>query len=179
MLQGHRLGAQRLVVEVEWLDGGHQLVERAAPFRLEPLTDRRATPGELGEPELRVMQSLTVVMGRGAGGIEFMLRVRHAVVRVGHGALGGFQARFGGCQLGNLRFQVGLPGVHPGGEGAVGLLDLRQFRRQRGEAVRGGIAFLAQPLPAVAGDLQPRLRLGQRDLRVGAAVPGGIHAGLR
>jgi len=55
-----RLGTQGVVVEV---DGGHfgdHLLQRSLPLRLEPLANGRAATGELGEPELGVVQLANV-----------------------------------------------------------------------------------------------------------------------
>jgi hypothetical protein len=50
------LGAQRLVVDLDRRERDEQLVERLPPLGLEPLTDRRAPPRQLGEAQLGVMQ---------------------------------------------------------------------------------------------------------------------------
>ena len=59
LLADHRgFGPERLVVELQILGAGEQLVDGLLPFRFQPFTDRRSLSGELGIAELRGVQLL-------------------------------------------------------------------------------------------------------------------------
>ncbi len=171
-----RFGAQRVVVEVQRLHGRHQLVERPAPLGLEALADRGAPPGELGEPQLRVMQRFAVLVGAGSRGVELMLGPRHALVGLRDRALRRIQPRFSVGKTGHARLEVQLPRVHLRGKCTIGLLDLRQLGGERREAIRCHVALVAQPLPAIRGDLQARLRLCEGHLACGTAIASLFHS---
>ena len=57
-----RLGAQRVVLELDRLRLRQHVVERAPPFGLEPLANRRATATKLGMAQLGVMQLVVVAL---------------------------------------------------------------------------------------------------------------------
>jgi len=156
------LSAKCLVVELQHLGAGQQLVHRLFPFCFKSFPNRGAAARKLGVTKLR---SVELFAQRGCVSAHLdksMLLPRESLVHFAYGAFGVRESSFGVLERCVPRLEIALPLGYLLGELRVcarerGELDLQRFDspRRRGE-------LLAQMTLAVRRYLELRLRLSAR-----------------
>ena len=171
--------AQRVVVQLHRRERSDHVVERAAPFRLEPLLDRGAAPRELDVAQLRLVQVVGERGRRVARGVQRVLGVLQARVGIAHGMLRILQFRLVSHGSGAARLHLRVPLGHAQRQFAVRLLDLFEFGAERRDLLAGGGRLAPKPVLAVDRHLQATLGLRLLHLPAGAILACRILLLLR
>ena len=168
--QLHRLGLERVVVDVHERHLGQHLVERALPLRLQSLADRRAAPRQLGEAQLGVMQLVAHAGGPAADLAERVIRGHQRVVGLAHAPFGIGEARLAVGQRGFACLELPRPSGDLLGQEAVGAREIIQLLAELRETQRRGGHLLREPTLAIEGHLHVGSCPGLFHLPLGAEL---------